>query len=345
MGGRGRGRRGRGKRGGRGSAPSESDPPRGDALKFRIVAEADFYEKVLESENHSTTVEDASDKPGLLMQLERWSHLQALLKWFRTGIDADPSAELAFSSLLTKQHRAIIHSQVDQIGLGALEAVSRGIGEARHVSIVRHGSVPKQVDLTENQAFKAYWLRTWAVQAGIALSRGEAEEMVAGDSLTPELQALWQKNSAEQKAVDAVIEAVRKGDATALKAAVEENSAVVKKGTCDVHNTAPLHLAASLGDQAAIEVLLDAGAPINAIDGHKLSALEVSRREEHAPDGAEPHAAAADESASAKEDASNAAEDATLQIPDEAAAAAAQSPCKAATPASCSQEILDQSAK
>ena len=78
-------------------------------------------------------------------------------------------------------------------------------------------ALTEQVELTENQAFKAYWLRTWAVQAGIPLSHGEAEEMVKDDSLTPELKALWQEKSAEQKAVDAVIEAVRKGDADALK--------------------------------------------------------------------------------------------------------------------------------
>ena len=60
------------------------------------------------------------------------------------------------------------------------------------------------------------------------------------------------------------------------QAAVEEHSAVVKKGSCDVKNTAPLHLAASLGDLSAMEILLDAGAPMNATDGHGLSALEAS---------------------------------------------------------------------
>lgn len=83
--------------------------------------------------------------------------------------------------------------------------------------------LPEQVQLTENQAFKAYWLRTWAVQAGMTLSHGEAEEMVKNDALTPELKELWQKKSAEQKAVDAVIEAVRKGDATALKVKLHQN--------------------------------------------------------------------------------------------------------------------------
>ena len=51
---------------------------------------------------------------------------------------------------------------------------------------------------------------------------------------------------------------------------------MLKKGISDVRNTAPLHLAASLGDLSAMEVLLDAGAPINATDGNGLSALEVS---------------------------------------------------------------------
>ena len=60
-----------------------------------------------------------------------------------------------------------------------------------------------------------------------------------------------------------------------MQAAVEENSAVVKKGSCDVQKTAPLHLAASRGDVSALEILLDAGAPINATDGNGFSALEV----------------------------------------------------------------------
>ena len=74
-----------------------------------------------------------------------------------------------------------------------------------------------QVELTEQQAFKAHWLHHWAVQAGIALSHGEADEMVVSDKMPSELRELWQRKSSEQKAIDAINAAVAIGDLSALQ--------------------------------------------------------------------------------------------------------------------------------
>ena len=50
---------------------------------------------------------------------------------------------------------------------------------------------------------------------------------------------------------------------------------VVGRGACNVHKRAPLHVAASLGRLEAMEALLQAGAPVNATDGHGMTALQV----------------------------------------------------------------------
>ena len=42
----------------------------------------------------------------------------------------------------------LLYRYVESIGLGALEAVSRGVGDNRLLSIVRKGTVPKQVRMT-----------------------------------------------------------------------------------------------------------------------------------------------------------------------------------------------------
>jgi hypothetical protein len=44
----------------------------------------------------------------VLLQAD-WSHLGALIGWFRDGLAADPQAELSFSPKLTKQLRASVH--------------------------------------------------------------------------------------------------------------------------------------------------------------------------------------------------------------------------------------------
>ena len=65
--------------------------------------------------------------------------------------------------------------------------------------------------------FKAWWLWIWAKEAGLGLSRDEAAEMLHTGSWSPEVKALWERKSAQQKRVEAICSAAATGDEAALK--------------------------------------------------------------------------------------------------------------------------------
>ena len=62
-----------------------------------------------------------------------------MLAWFRDICDTDRDAALIFPSSLSKDQRAAIHTLVQAVGLGALASVSKGVGENRHITVVRLG--------------------------------------------------------------------------------------------------------------------------------------------------------------------------------------------------------------
>ena len=65
--------------------------------------------------------------------------LPEVLAWFRDACDTDREAALIFPPSLSKDQRAAIHTLVQTVGLGALASVSKGLGESRHISVVRIG--------------------------------------------------------------------------------------------------------------------------------------------------------------------------------------------------------------
>lgn len=62
-----------------------------------------------------------------------------MLAWFRDVCDTDRDAALIFPSSLSKDQRAAIHTLAQAVGLGALASVSKGLGENRHITVVRTG--------------------------------------------------------------------------------------------------------------------------------------------------------------------------------------------------------------
>ncbi|KAK9823061.1 hypothetical protein WJX81_005401 [Elliptochloris bilobata] len=195
-----------------------------------------------------------------------------VLAWFHNATaaaeDAGREVELAFSSALAKHHRAQVHA--------AAEALGHGSREQKH---------------------KAGWLRTWAAEAGVAsLSHDEAVQMVATNALPPQLADLWACKSAEQRSVGVLIAAASRGDLPGLQAALAEAGEAVRLGVYDVDTRrGPLHAAAGAGQVAALEALLVAGAPVDGLDGNKLTALQVARKWEQCDaEGALLRAGAAD---------------------------------------------------
>lgn len=54
--------------------------------------------------------------------------------------------------------------------------------------------------------------------------------------------------------------------------------AVLQEGVCDLLTMrAPLHCAARLGKVPQLELLLEAGSPVDCLDGHGWTALQVMR--------------------------------------------------------------------
>jgi hypothetical protein len=158
------------------------------------------------------------------------------------------------------------------------------VGEARKVVLVKKGS-PADVEsvvLDEQAEFKALWLWRWASEEGKKVSRDEAAEMVACGSMPADLQALWNRRSALQKASLALCEAAAAGDVDAARVVLASHPGLFADtggmaADC-VTGVAPLHLAAEHGHVAMVELLLESAVAVDGRDGAGKTAREAAKR-------------------------------------------------------------------
>ncbi|CAL5224710.1 g7441 [Coccomyxa viridis] len=232
--------------------------------------------------------EDEHDRSGSAEQpvvLADGEVLPEVLAWFRDVSDTDRDAALIFPPSLSKEQRAAIHTLVQTVGLGALASVSKGLGESRHITVVRtgHEDSTSQDQLDEIQRHKAIWIFRRARSSGLKTSRDEIAEMVLHGCLTPVLEQLWEQGRAKQKLVIRLCDTVVDGSPEDLKellgAEKTSHRDVLREGICDLLTMrAPLHCAARLGKVLQLELLLEAGAPVDCLDGHGWTALQVARQ-------------------------------------------------------------------
>ncbi|KAI3424078.1 hypothetical protein D9Q98_009441 [Chlorella vulgaris] len=257
--------------------------PVGDALLVELCAAPEFHE-ALKGTDCPAKSHEASDGATPLgtceLELADWSHLGALIGWFRDGLAADPQAELSFSPKLTKQLRASVHGTATAVGLGALGTSSRGLGEERRVVVLAKERAERALPaLDAKQDHKAFWVWRWALQQGLQVSRDEVAEMVHKDVLPADLQAIWVKQSAQQKAVEQLCAAAAAGDTAAMEAALAAQPGLLSEKIFNVQTgVAPLHVAAREGQMDALQLLLDRGADLEMKDGHGWTALMVARK-------------------------------------------------------------------
>ena len=74
--------------------------------------------------------------------------LANVVAWLRDKCELDPAASLIFPPSLSKEQRAHIHTLVQAVGLGALASVSKGVGDSRHITIVRIGQEDAKSQVT-----------------------------------------------------------------------------------------------------------------------------------------------------------------------------------------------------
>lgn len=91
-----------------------------------------------------------------------------------------------------------------------------------------------------------------------------------------DLNDLYTRKAAEQEAVAAILAAIDSEDLDAVRTAAAENRKALVAGAADYESRhLPLHLAASRGLTAVMEILLEAGASAEARDGFGNTALQV----------------------------------------------------------------------
>lgn len=94
-----------------------------------------------------------------------------------------------------------------------------------------------------------------------------------------EVLSIWHKRWPLQQGAHALNHAVSLSDPDAVSTTIQQHRVAVVTGAYDeTTGLGPLHLAASLGFVEAMEALLSAGVPVNALDGTGSTALEVSRK-------------------------------------------------------------------
>ena len=79
--------------------------------------------------------------------------LSNIVAWLRDICESDPAASLIFPPSLAKEQRAQIHTLVQAVGLGALASVSKGVGERRHITVVRIGQEDATSQVTHRLHF------------------------------------------------------------------------------------------------------------------------------------------------------------------------------------------------
>ena len=77
--------------------------------------------------------------------------LANVVAWLRDICESDPEASLIFPPSLSKEQRAQIHTLVQAVGLGALASVSKGVGDNRHITVVRIGQEDASSQVTHHQ--------------------------------------------------------------------------------------------------------------------------------------------------------------------------------------------------
>lgn len=303
-----RGRRGgRGARGGRGGpgnlgAELRANPQTPQSWVELICSSPALLAKLTnEPFKPPFKVEPKDDTTALLPLTHGWENqqLDAMLAWFREGSDLDHEAILRFSPSLTKSQRAAIHASASTTGLGALVAISRGIGAQRTIQVVRSGSqlerqhiarLEQQATVDPDCHSKALLLCTWAERdVGMVLSRDEAlevlevmEESTEALGSLGELVALWKKRWPSQRVLNSLYHAAEEGDVEKVQRAIEECNSldenIIRSGALnEAMLSTPLHAAACLGHAAALEMLLQAGVPPDTLNSIGESALDAAR--------------------------------------------------------------------
>ena len=241
------------------------------------------------------------------LQLASWDAVHHLIAWFRDATDCDKEASLRFSPLLSKHHRAKLHSSTASTGLGALVSHSSGVSEDRRITVCRRGSALAtaaarfdQVAAHPEISSRAALLYAWAREAGVEMSRDESIEIMAAGvakgaqkvdeiaadvalNMPDALAAVWKLRWPQQQAIECLCSAIATGDSDQIhKAIASAPAGVLSQGIFDAHTgVAPLHLAAGEGHVDVVEVLLAAGAPVNGVDGGGVTALQVARKYDH----------------------------------------------------------------
>ncbi|KAK9904970.1 hypothetical protein WJX75_006675 [Coccomyxa subellipsoidea] len=265
---------------------ADTDAEEVGVIKLTLTASSSFFEKATLRDCPATPEDpqgDIADGGTTTLSLDDSGVLDRLIVWFREGSDGDLAATLAFPACLSKFQRAKVHSLVKSVGLGSLQSVSKGLGDDRFISIERSRDTDQscQAQMTSAQQHKSFWIYRWAKEVGVSVSRDEVSEMLLSNALSTQLEQLWNEGSAQQKLIIKLCEATVEGDTAALKdmLAMDEVLATVRSGKYDLlSGKGVLHCAAREGRLEVLEMLIEAGAPIDAHDGNGLTALQVSRQ-------------------------------------------------------------------
>lgn len=251
--------------------------------------------KKLEDDNHPGTQapdDSSKERSGIIARvscrLQSWDALTDLVRWFR-DVDVDPEAAIEMSSCLSKEERAKVHATVDTDSLGGLVTISDGIGAERKVTIVRSGSqmsnIAQRNNVSEETKAKARLLWSWAKLENETVSLDEAVEIIskfeAGHDMPPNLCDIWNRRWYLQKIAEDLCDATTTNNTSALREIVNSDPDAVRIGLYDEKTgKGCLHIAAGQGHLDCLEVLLQAGYPVDARDGYGITALEVALKEE-----------------------------------------------------------------
>lgn len=91
------------------------------------------------------------------------------------------------------------------------------------------------------------------------------------------MEKLCKQSEKDQAALQSVLAAVEAGDSAQLQAALKDGGQAVVKSGAPVRGSGalPLQQAAAAGKAELVQMLLDAGAPLDAADGKGLTPLQV----------------------------------------------------------------------
>lgn len=273
--------------------------PTPDAIPITVTGSGKFLDCIADGRCPAKRTESDNNQgsdPGgvkeISLSLSSWFDLDSLLTWFRDACDIDHDAVLRFPPTLSKAKRAMVHGSAAAVGLGALATLSEGLGEERHVSVVRKGSAAEVRASKAASALaddptvadKASLLFNWARNAGVELSRDEALEaiglMVTGKApLPPALGQVWASRWPTQEAVAALCAAATRKPEGLRRLAAKDPALLQNPNLHDeLTGATPLCAAVAAGNTDAVEILVEAGAPIDAPDASGTTPLELSRR-------------------------------------------------------------------